>query len=68
MICSDIKALVMARCLECVTSTSYDMAHTDDVRRGLDCGVVSPRTGVVGGGADQIRYNKVMTTDDMREY
>ena len=35
MICSDVRALVVARCLENVTSTSYDMAHTDDVRWGL---------------------------------
>ena len=35
MICSDIKAFVMARCLESVMRTSYDMAHTDDVHCGL---------------------------------
>ena len=35
MICSDVRALVVARRLENVTSTSYDMAHTDDARCGL---------------------------------
>ena len=39
MIGSDIKALVMARYLERVTSTSYVVAHTDDVRGGLWGGV-----------------------------
>ena len=35
MICSEIKAFVMARRLESVVRTSYDTAHTDDVHCGL---------------------------------
>ena len=57
MICSDIKALVMARCLECVASTSYGMAHTDDGHCELwTVGWCLPNRRS-RWGAEQISYN-----------